>query len=322
MKKIAKRAAIIVAVLIILFLAGPRTKIDLKIKPINLPADLADLDQYLAQSEARYPDIVSGTEKTIVWANAEKTKTPLSIIYLHGYSATRQETVPLSDEVAAQLGSNLFYTRLSGHGRSNAAMDEPTVNDWLNDTMEAFEIGKRLGDQVIVIGVSTGGTLATWLAEQPNTDETLVYVLISPNFAPRDSNAEILTLPWAKQLAPLILGPEYSWTPQNDKHAQYWTHSYPSTALVTMMGLVKFVRESDLENIQKPFLVIYSPNDQVVNSEEVERRYAQIGSAIKEIAPILDSGNRENHVLAGDILAPNNTQVVKKLILDFILQLQ
>jgi esterase/lipase len=318
MKKIGVRTAIVVAVLIILFFAGPRTKIDLQLKTINLPSDL---DQYLAQSEAKYPDIMQGAEKTIVWANTTKSKTPLSIIYLHGYSATRQETAPLSDELAAQLGANLFYTRLSGHGRNGVAMAEPSVNDWLNDTMEAFEIGKRLGDKVIVIGTSTGGTLASWLAEQPNTDEVLAYILISPNFAPRDPNSEILTLPWAKQFVSFIVGPEYSWKPQNAEHAKYWIHSYPSTALVTMMGLVKFVRDSDLKSIEKPVLVIYSPNDKVVNSKETELRYTQIGSAIKEINPILDSGNPENHVLAGDILAPNNTQVVKKLILDFISQL-
>ena len=319
MKKIATGILIVVGVIIILFFIGPRTKIDLHLKTFDLPADL---DQYLAQSEAKYSDIVPGTEKTIVWANAEKTKTPLSIVYLHGFSATRQETVPLSNELAAQLGANLFYTRLSGHGRSNAAMAEPTVNDWLNDTKEALEIGKRLGDKVIVIGTSTGGTLATWLAEQPNTDEVLAYILLSPNFAPRDSNSEVLTLPWAKQFAPLLVGSEYSWKPQNAEHAKYWTHSYPSTALVTMMGLVKFVRESDLKSIQKPVLVIYSPNDQVVNSEKTEQKVALIGSAIKEIDPILDSGNPENHVLAGDILAPKNTEVVKKLILDFISRLQ
>jgi esterase/lipase len=322
MKKVALGIVIVLVVLVVVFLAGPRTKIDLQIKPVNLPPNPADLDQYLAQSEAKYTDIIPGAEKTIVWANAEKTKTPLSIVYIHGYSATRQETVPLSDEIAAKLGANLFYTRLSGHGRTGAAMDEPTVNDWLNDTMEAFEIGKRLGEKVIVIGVSTGGPLAVWLAEQPNTDEALAYVLLSPNFAPRDSNAEILTLPWAKQFAPLILGAEYSWTPQNEGHAQYWTHSYPSTALVTMMGLVKFARESDLESVKKPVLVIYSPHDQVVNSDAVEQGYARIGSDIKEIQPIEDSGNPENHVLAGNILAPKNTQVVEKMILEFLSKLK
>ena len=63
MKKIAKRIGIVLAVLVIMFLAGPRTKIDLEIKPINLPADQ---DQYLAESEAKFSDIVPGTEKIIV----------------------------------------------------------------------------------------------------------------------------------------------------------------------------------------------------------------------------------------------------------------
>jgi esterase/lipase len=201
-------------------------------------------------------------------------------------------------------------------------MAEPTVNDWLNDAIEAFEIGRRLGDKVILFGTSTGCPLAIWLAERSDTDDALAYVLISPNFAPRDSKSEILTLPWARQFAPLILGPTYSWTPYNESHAKYWTHSYPSAALVTMMRLVKFVRESDLGSIKKPVMIIYSPNDQVINPQEVERRFVQIGSKIKEIQPIVNNGDPDNHVLAGDILAPNNTETAKRLILNFISRLQ
>lgn len=319
MKKIFIGFVSVVLILAVVFLAGPRTEINLQLRPLNLPEDL---DQYLGQSEAQFTDIVPGTEKTIIWANAAKTKTPLSIIYLHGYSASRQETAPLSDELAAQLGANLFYARLTGHGRPGEALAEATVNDWLNDTQEAFEIGQRLGERVIVIGTSTGGTLAAWLAQQPNTEAVLAYVLISPNFAPRDPNAEILTWPWAEQSAQLLLGPEYTWTPRNAEQAQYWTHRYPSTALATMLGLVNYVRSSDLRSIEKPVLVIYSPNDQVVNAQEVERRYAQIGSTVKELVPITQSGNPEYHVLAGDILDPSNTQPVQEIILGFIRQVE
>lgn len=220
--------------------------------------------------------------------------------------------------MAARLGANLFYTRLSGHGRTGAALDAATANDWLNDAVEALEIGKRLGDRVIVIGTSTGGTLATWLVLQPGTEAVLACVLISPNFGPRDPMSEILTWPWARHLVTWVVGPEYAWTPASDREARYWTYRYPSTALVTMMSLVAYVRESNLERIETPVLVVYSPDDEVVNAGEIERRYAQFGSKVKRIEAIDRGGELENHVLAGDILAPDNTPRVERLILDFV----
>jgi pimeloyl-ACP methyl ester carboxylesterase len=318
-KKIALLFGMVSVVLVILFLAGPTAKIDAQLKPLTLPKDL---DQYLKQTEARFSDIVPGAEKKIIWATARKTRTPLSIVYLHGYSATRQETAPLSDQIAARLGANLIYTRLTGHGRSGSAMAEPTVNDWLNDAAEALEIGKRLGDKVIVIGTSTGGTLATWLAEQPNTEAVVAFVLSSPNYSPKVGLSEILTWPWGEQLVELIVGPEFSWTPANKLQDRYWTHRYPSKALIPLMGLVKYVRESRLENIQTPVLVIYSPNDTVIDAGKVEQAYARLGAHVKAIKAITHTVNQTNHVLAGNILAPGNTASVAKLILDFVAPLK
>lgn len=309
----------VIAGVIILFLVGPRATIDLSLKPIELPEDL---DHYLAESEAHFSDIIPETEKTIIWANAAKTKTPLAVIYLHGYSATRQEAAPLCDQIAAHLGANLYYARLTGHGRSGQALAEATVNDWLNDTIEAVEIGKRLGDKVIVIGSSTGGTLATWHALQANNDEVLAYVLMSPNFGTKDLSGEILTWPWAEYFVPLVVGSEYEWKPLNPKHAYYWTEKYPAKALIPMMALVKFVRESKLESIEKPLLVIYSPSDQVINPRAVELAYARFGSTVKKIVARLESENPEYHVLAGDILARGDTGDIADIILEFIGQVQ
>jgi esterase/lipase len=309
----------IIVVLIILFLAGPRPKLDLQLKTFDLPEDL---DRYLAESEARYSGIIPGAEKTIIWANPAKTRTALSIVYLHGYSATRQESAPLGEQLAARLGANLFYTRFTGHGCTGDALAQARINDLLNDTVEAVEIGKRLGDKVIVIGTSTGGTLATWLAMQPNHDEVEAYVLMSPCYRLRDSMAVILTWPWGSQLASLVAGPEYSWTPQNPRQAQYWTTRYPSRALNVPVNLFKLVRESKLETIQKPVLVLYSPHDEMVDSQMVERAYARFGSAVKGIVPVTDSENPESHVLAGDILAPGDTKRMADIIFEFVASLR
>ncbi len=306
---------VIIMVLIVLFLLGPRPNLDFKPKTFNLPPDL---DRYLAESEARFSDIIPETEKTIIWANPTKTKTPLSIVYLHGFSATRQETAPLSEQLAASLGANLFYTRLTGHGRTGEALAQTSINDLMNDTVEAVEIGKRLGEKVIVIGTSTGGTLATWHAMQPGSDEVEAYILISPCYKPRDPNSEILTWPWGYQLATLVRGPEYQWTVQNPQQARFWTMRHPTRALLTPVNLFKLVRKSKLETVKKPVLVIYSPNDQTVDPQEVERAYTRFGSAVKRIVPITDSQNPESHVLAGDILAPDDTGRIAGIILEFI----
>jgi alpha-beta hydrolase superfamily lysophospholipase len=149
---------LLLAALSAVFFAGPQVALSTQLRSLQLPADL---DQYLAASEARYPDITANTEKIIIWAYPDKRKTALSVIYPQGFSATRQETAPLSDEIAKQLGANLFYTRLTGHGRSGAAMAEASVNDWLNDSQEALQIGAQLGEHVVVIATSTGATLAT-----------------------------------------------------------------------------------------------------------------------------------------------------------------
>lgn len=90
-KKLILISTALVIGLVILFLAGPRTQIDTQIRHFDLPENL---DQYLAQSESRFSNLIPNTEKTIIWTNPEKTKTPIAIVYLHGFSATRQESAP------------------------------------------------------------------------------------------------------------------------------------------------------------------------------------------------------------------------------------
>jgi esterase/lipase len=77
-----------------------------------------------------------------------------------------------------------------------------------------------------------------------------------------------------------------------------------------------------MENIHKPVLVIYSPNDTVINVKKVENAYARLGARVKALMPITHNVNHTNHVLAGDIMAPENTALVTKLILDFVTPLE
>ena len=41
-------------------------------------------------------------------------------------------------------------------------MADGSVNAWINDYAEAIAIGRAIGDKVVVIGTSTGASLATF----------------------------------------------------------------------------------------------------------------------------------------------------------------
>jgi hypothetical protein len=96
-----------------------------------------DLDEWLATSEREISEansIIPGTEKRIRWyQGSSNIKTPYSVVYFHGFSATRQEIAPVGDLVADALQANLFETRLTGHGQRRNALVGVRAEDWLDD---------------------------------------------------------------------------------------------------------------------------------------------------------------------------------------------
>lgn len=177
---------------------------------------------------------------------------------------------PLCENIARTLKANLFQTRLTGHGRGSKALAEASVNDWINDTAEAVEIGKRIGEKVVIISSSTGSALAIWLASQVQNmnDDVIALVSISPNFSPKQPISDVLLWPWGKTIAKVFIGSNRSWEPLNQEQGRYWTTSYPVEALLPMMGTAKIAREAKVENIRQPVLIFFSPLDQVINTKK------------------------------------------------------
>ena len=295
---------------------GPRVRVR---DEVALPVLPADLDAYLSGAEAQYSGLTPGTEKQILWAGDRGARTALSVVYLHGFTATRQETAPLADLVAADLGANLFYTRLTGHGLPGRDLARARAEDWLHDAAEAVGIGERIGNRVVLIGTSTGGTLATWAAWHPALrDAVAAVVLLSPNFGPANRFADLLLVPWGRHIADTVLGIEQHWQPYNERHGRYWTSRYPTRALLPMMALVRHVRNLAVEEISAPVMMGYSRHDVVVDVEKALRYVTRFGSPVKEILDLGDINERNDHVLAGDILAPHNTELLAARIVDFV----
>lgn len=294
--------------------AGPRPHVDPPRDVARaLPLDPRALDATLRESEARFP-LRAGTEKTIRWAGEPGQRTRLALVYLHGWSATRREISPVVEDAAAELGANAFFTRLRGHGLDGAAMADAVARDWLEDTREAMAVGRLLGQKVLVVGTSTGGTLATWLALTDEAPDAVV--LVAPNFGPRAAGSRFLTWPWLSVALPAVLG-SHGFVPRNEEMARLWTTTYPVRAVVPMMALVQHVRGLHLEAIRIPTAFVYAANDDVVDARQTDAVYERLAPAIKERTMIVPIAGEEPHVLAGDICSPSQTAGARRLLVDF-----
>lgn len=308
-------AGIIMFALAMVFILGPRTPVDTTVRFDSATLD-RDIDAYLARTEARFEDIREGNEKQIVWAGAPGVSTPLSVIYIHGFSASAGEVRPLPDRIAAALGANLFYTRLTGHGRDGTAMAEASVNDWIDDATEAIAIGRRIGQRVVVMGTSTGATLATWALTEPHlVDGIAAAVFLSPNYGLQAAGSQILTMPWGRRIARAILGPERGFEPRNALHARFWTTRYPTRALMPMAALVDLATESNVEGITVPTIFVYSDSDGVVSPAATDKIVQRWGAPTRRIE-VEASGDPLNHVIAGDALSPQTTDELAGAIID------
>jgi len=292
------------------------------ITDLSIPDRPDRLDDYLAASEARIDGLREECEKKIVWYENRRQKRDLAIVYMHGFSASRMETWPLCDRLARFLKANLFYTRLSGHGQDGLAMASATLQDWQTDAMEALAIGRMLGKKIILVGTSTGGTLATWMASRPSAAPLIhSLILLSPNFFPKNPLAAAFLSPPALSLIEHFFGGWRCFTVQNGEHSRYWTIRYPLKAITTMMQLVRLSWQLDLKPATMPVLMMLNPWDRVINVTLAAIRCRAFGSPRKKL--VLFRGNRDlgRHVLAGDILSPESTQSLLDMIKMYLKQI-
>lgn len=278
--------------------------------------DLATLDARLAAAEATVPALRPGCEKRVVWAG-EKVRKPLSVIYVHGFSASPEEIRPVPDRVAAGLDAHLFFTRLAGHGQDGPAMGRATLAQWRADITEAFEIGRALGEAVLVMGCSTGCTLLT--EALAGSAPARGAVMVSPNFGLRSRAAQaVLDLPAARTWAPWLLGRDRAFQVMSEAHAAYWTVRYPSAAVFTMAEAVRAARASRIEGIGAPALFAFSAEDTVVSPAATRAVMARWGGPVTEVpmhlGPADDPGR---HLVAGDIFSPGQTDGLVAAILNW-----
>lgn len=285
--------------------------------------DLSAPAEWLAEREARFEDITPGAEARIIWAGEEGAASDIVVLYVHGFSATSEEIRPVPDRVAEALGANLIFARLPGHGRGGAAMAEPRAGDWRDDTQSMLRLARGIGERVVVIGTSTGATLASYAAGDPDmARDVAAVVLISPNYGLAHPAGWVLEMPFARLWVPLLAGAERRFDPINADHGTYWTTSYPTSATVTLGTLLRMTRTRDYSGVTIPALFLFADTDQVISAPAVRDFAAGWGGPTTLIPIAVPSvgGDPFNHVIAGDILSPALTDRVVEDVTGWLLE--
>lgn len=257
--------------LIGIYFLGPnpdKPKFSLEV-PI-IPSSPEELTAYVAKQESLHK-LKPGNEAEIVWDDSSQQKTEYAVVYLHGFSASKVEGDPVHKRFAKAFGANLYLARLADHGvdTTETLLLYTPDRSW-ESAKEALFIGKQLGNKVILVSTSTGGTLALKLAaEYP--DDVFALINLSPNIAINDPAAFLLNNPWGLYIARMVLGDDYRTTKASPEAAKYWNKKYRIEALTELEELVEeTMTKETFARVKQPSLTLYYYRNENEQDPEVK----------------------------------------------------
>jgi len=142
-------------------------------------------------------------------------KTAVAVVFFHGLTSCPAQGEELARAVF-ELGYNVYLPRMFGHGEADPdtlALAGLTAEHLVDLANESTDLAQGLGDKVIVAGLSAGGTIAAWIAQNRTDVDHAIPVspflgpYIIPPWATRGATNLVLGLPdmifWTNPLAPV-----------------------------------------------------------------------------------------------------------------------
>ncbi|MEG1737228.1 MAG: alpha/beta fold hydrolase [Odoribacter sp.] len=286
MKKRYMIPLFIIVLLVIIFQMGPKmSRIELSNELPVVPVGIDSISEYVRDREASLP-VKPDNEGIIVWGDSVAKPTEYVLLYLHGFTASRFEGSPVTQNFVNEFKVNAYLPRLAAHG---LMVEEPLLDmtpAYLYDSAkEALVIAHKLGEKVIVMGTSTGGTLALMLAADfPDLVDGLI--LYSPNIQIKNSMAPLLSGPWGLQISRAVHGGNYSISddPADSEDCKYWYCRYRVEAQIYLQQLLDMrMNRKEFAKVHQPvFLGFYYKDadhqDQTIEVKAALRMFDELGT--------------------------------------------
>jgi len=314
---------VFIVAVIIVYSLGPHPTTPLYKKKLpNVPSDASALEDYIKMKESGHK-LKPDNQARLIWYDSLKQKTEYAIVYLPGFTASQAEGDPVHRNTALKFGCNLYLSRLAEHGIDTTdALVNLTVDKYWESAEEALAIGKQIGNKVILMGTSTGGTFALMLAAKyPDVNALL---MLSPNIAINDPFAFLLNSRWGLQIAHSVLQSGY--IKSKDERAiykQYWSTPYRVEAAVELEELLETsMTPETFKRVTQPALSLYYYKDKihqdsVVSVAAIKKMMDELGTPgnLKRSVAIPDA---DNHVI-GSYIKSNAVETVQQEITKFMI---
>jgi len=204
-------------------------------------------------------------------------KTPRVLVYFHGFTNCPEQFRQLG-QTFFERGYNILAPRAPFHGmldRLTADLAKLTAEDLIASTEDVVNLACGLGDEVIVAGLSGGGVMAAWAAQQ-RSDVALAVVaapaLGLPFVPPLISEA-------ARRAIGALPNRFLWWDPRVKEALQDSPHAYPrwpTKALGEIMRLGAMLRTEAKRAAPaaKCVIMVINDNDLAVNNRMAWRLLA------------------------------------------------
>ena len=224
--------------------------------------------------------------------------------------------------MAENCNANLFFTRLSGHGINDfRPLKDVDGMDWYLDVQEAFEIGKKIGDKIIVVATSFGCTLVSeYLSKNRIDDIVLGNIFISPCYGIPDWRFKLSSFYWSKFIYKFFLGEKRVATHRKIEEKKWWSNELPIESIINLELSVEKIWKSDFGKIMSPVIFIFCLKDQWISIKRIKKVSKRWGGESSMVSLDVSSNvdNRNYHVILGDIKAPGETEFGIEIILGWL----
>ncbi len=308
MKKFLYLLLCLIVLLVIGYFVGPKPNYVLVDNvPMSLDVHMDDLDEFIADKESKVSQVKKDNEGRIVWLDSTKTKTKYALVYMHGFSASQEEGDPLHVDFAKRYGMNAYLPRIYDHGRQDTnTFKNLTPELLIESAKEALAIGKKIGEEVILMSCSTGGTYSIYLAANDPAVHSLI--MYSPNIDLHDPTSDLVTKPWGAKLLKQVFGSEYNTIDYSEEAKKYWNDVYHLDGIVALQGLLEQTMTEEIFNqISVPVFIGYwykndEEFDDVVSIDAMKQFMEDISTSVSK-QKIMAFPNVASHVISSHVMS-------------------